>query len=120
MAKTTQTYGEVIREARERKGWTQLDLAEAIGEAAATISNWENQRVRPSIEQANELITALHLAAEPFWRSMGAHLTAPAVARLPKPLVDVLLGMNEGQWEGLLKLLDPEGAASTRRKVRAS
>ena len=84
-------YGRLIREACEQKGWTQVDLGERVGEAASTISNWENERVRPSIEQGNELVLALALSAEAFWRSMGVKLTAPAVTKLPRQLLHSLL-----------------------------
>jgi len=39
-----------IREARERVGLSQADLAEKFGVTGATISNWENRESTPRDE----------------------------------------------------------------------
>lgn len=39
--------GEQIRLARERKGWTQNDLAQAVGVGERTIGNWERGATIP-------------------------------------------------------------------------
>src|SRR5215472_6703963 len=39
--------GTSIRRARERKRWTQRQLAEAVGVDRKTVDNWENGRSRP-------------------------------------------------------------------------
>jgi transcriptional regulator with XRE-family HTH domain len=39
--------GLVIRRARERKRWTQRDLAEAVGVSRASVDAWENNRTYP-------------------------------------------------------------------------
>lgn len=49
--------GTKIKRARERKRWTQQQLAEAVGVSQKTIDNWENGRTSPrsslgAIEQA--------------------------------------------------------------------
>lgn len=111
-------YGTLIRETREQKGWTQVDLGERVGEAASTISNWENERVRPSIEQGNELVLALALSAEVFWRSMGVKLTAPAVTKLPRQLLHSLLLLTPGELDALTLLA--ERAADAVRRERES
>ena len=36
------TYGNVIRAHRESRGWTQKELAEAVGVSSLAISKWEN------------------------------------------------------------------------------
>ncbi len=53
------TYGEIIREARERRGWTQQELADALSSSTTSISNWERQNTRPSIEDTNALCRLL-------------------------------------------------------------
>lgn len=49
--------GTTIKRARERKRWTQQQLADAVGVSQKTIDNWENSRTAPrsslgAIEQA--------------------------------------------------------------------
>ena len=42
----TKMTGAEIRTAREARGWTQLELAQAIGVAFETVSRWEKGRMR--------------------------------------------------------------------------
>ena len=39
--------GTAIKRARERKRWTQRQLADALGVDIKTVDNWENGRTRP-------------------------------------------------------------------------
>lgn len=43
--KTTRTAGRVMREARRRLGWTQLDLAQRVGCSESQITKIETGRV---------------------------------------------------------------------------
>ena len=43
------TLGEIIREKRKERGWTQSKLAKKIGVASGTVSYWENDDATPSI-----------------------------------------------------------------------
>ena len=43
------SLGEIIKEKRKERGWTQERLAKKIGVAAGTISWWENDGATPSI-----------------------------------------------------------------------
>ena len=70
-----------------------------------TVSNWETERVRPSIEQGNRLIVALNLSAEGFWRAAGALLSPPAVAKLPQPLLQKLLALPPEKLTSLTDIL---------------
>ena len=44
---------ETIKELREKKGWTQLELANEIGVTPSTIYNWERGRFVPQIGRAH-------------------------------------------------------------------
>jgi transcriptional regulator with XRE-family HTH domain len=48
-----------IRTAREKQGWTQLDLAERLQVSQGTISFWENGVEVPSLDHQVRLIETL-------------------------------------------------------------
>lgn len=41
-----------VKAARQHKGWTQLQLADALETSKQNVSGWENSRHNPSVEQA--------------------------------------------------------------------
>lgn len=41
---------ETIKNLRQAHGWTQVDLAKALGISKQSVSNWENDNILPSIE----------------------------------------------------------------------
>lgn len=53
--------GHRIREARERKGWTQYELAQHSDIRPATISRYEGDKVVPSLEAAIALSRVLEV-----------------------------------------------------------
>ena len=53
-----------LREAREKKGWTQADLAERIGVSRKTINTIENGIFTPSTVIALKLAKAFKLKVE--------------------------------------------------------
>ncbi len=50
--------GVVLREARERSGMTQVELARRVGTSQATLSAYENHRKQPSVETLARLLAA--------------------------------------------------------------
>ena len=98
-------WGEMIRKAREGKGLTQVELGQQLSTSNGTISRWENEHTEPSFRQVNDLIIALSLPADLFYRRIGASLTPPAAARLPRALVLELLTLTDDEIQGLLRLL---------------
>lgn len=58
------TPGEVIREIREKKGWTQAILSEVSGMAVANISNIERGKSRLSEDRAIILAESLGVRPE--------------------------------------------------------
>lgn len=55
------TLHQMIREAREKRGLSQYQLAELLGVRNTTVSTWELGKVNPSPENMVALITILDL-----------------------------------------------------------
>lgn len=61
MANETEDFGTVMRQARDRLGLTQAELAEKVGVTGATISNWENAKSAPDGDQRARVEATLGL-----------------------------------------------------------
>ena len=74
------TLGEKIREARKKKGWTQKELAEAVGTATVTIRQYEADKREPSNATLLSLASALGLpnAAYFFFDPVPEDAKSPA------------------------------------------
>ena len=53
------TTGDKIREARKKRGLTQVELAEAVGLRQSAVSMIESGRMEPSLATLNSLAAAL-------------------------------------------------------------
>ena len=60
-------FGEVIRNARKSLGLTQRQLAEKIGVANTSISNWEKGLSRPDADMIQKLCQILNLQPNYFY-----------------------------------------------------
>lgn len=79
-----QTVGEIIRETREAKGWTQARLAIEVGMPQAAISQIETgSRKRPRRETLNALITKLEISEEDL-----------RAAQLPSTIAEIESAIN--------------------------
>ncbi|MGH9379700.1 MAG: helix-turn-helix domain-containing protein [Thermoanaerobaculia bacterium] len=56
--------GALIRQARQRAGLSQAELARRAGKAISAIGRWERGEVRPALETVIELIRAAGLDLE--------------------------------------------------------
>lgn len=112
-------FGQLAREARERKSWTQADLADRLQTSTTTISNIEREETTPSIDQVNQLCVALNLSPEAFLQAMGAQLTPPAAAKLPRDLVQELLSRTPEELDALALLLSRTPVPERRQLRRA-
>ena len=54
------TLGERIREARQREGLTQLELANAISSSPNLVSSWERDKSEPSLRNLLHLSVVLN------------------------------------------------------------
>ena len=70
---------QTIRELRESKGMTQLELAVAVGVTPSTVYNWERGRSQPQVGQFREVARVLGVSMDDI------ELVAPAEDR-PKEL----------------------------------
>ena len=53
-----------IRELRQERGWTQLDLANAIGVTPVTVFNWERGEHEPKASQLRALARAFGVSMD--------------------------------------------------------
>lgn len=119
-------YGRQVADARRRRGWTQVDLAERIGVDASTISRIEHGRVRrlthlvaEGIERllgvappAVEMGSSLERAWETYWRQLAPPSAPPYETQylvLPGrrwrfdvawPSYRVAVELHGGEWNG--------------------
>ena len=55
------TNNSPIAQARRARGWTQAQLAEAIGKTSSQIANWELGIRRPKLDALNAIAEALEI-----------------------------------------------------------
>jgi Zn-dependent peptidase ImmA (M78 family)/DNA-binding XRE family transcriptional regulator len=84
---TATLIGRRLREARDRAGWSQGDLAAALGKAQTTISQWEGGRRAPGLEDLVEAARALQCGMADLLPPPAPKRPAPAIMRA---LVDSL------------------------------
>lgn len=93
------TFGSRLREARKMKGFTQKQLADAIGAKHNSISNWENDQNRPGPDSIELILGVLGISANSLLEnkrlpwvkpelniSGGAYRIARAYEKAPSPI----------------------------------
>ena len=65
-------FGETIRNARKALGLTQRQLADTLGVANTSVSNWEKGLSRPDADMIQKLCAILHLQANDFYGTTEA------------------------------------------------
>ena len=48
---SNRSFGSLLRFSRTARGLTQLDVARGVNESDRTVSNWENETVKPTVKQ---------------------------------------------------------------------
>lgn len=108
-------YGNLIRQARVRKGWSQKQLAERLKTSESTVSHFENEQNAPTVPDAvNALVLALNLSPEELLMGMGVRMAPGQSHRLPAALVRKLLTLTPEQLDSLTMIL-PEPPSSGDR-----
>ncbi|WP_181175186.1 MULTISPECIES: helix-turn-helix domain-containing protein [unclassified Mesorhizobium] len=89
--KSINYLGDLIRGAREGKGLSRLELAEAVGYSLNAIADIESGKVtRPSTEKRHALAEALGLAADGLLEASRKATAAKGRVRMPRTEEDVL------------------------------
>src|SRR5438874_12633347 len=77
-----QTFcGDRIREAREARGWTAVELAERISVTAAAVSMFEKAKCAPSAETLGRIAEALRVPVRYFLRPPAPGFRGPIFFR---------------------------------------
>lgn len=97
------TAGDLMREAREARGWTQVEYADRINTSATTVSNWERGVTKPGIEDINTICAALGLSADVLLMALDVLLTPAAASKLPRDLVLDMLALDQEDLAALGK-----------------
>ena len=51
--------GSTIKEIRQRRGWTQRQLANKAGVTAQTIAGYENDKINPTVKSFEKVLNAM-------------------------------------------------------------
>jgi transcriptional regulator with XRE-family HTH domain len=102
---TETRIGTKIREARERKRWTQEQLADAIGGSVRAVNDWENHRAKPRNISVLEEALGVRLRDDE-----GGTTTTPAEPAPPdRPLTDEELAGALEEMLRRVRKLPPAG-----------
>lgn len=77
------TLGENIRELRKRKGFSQLQLGDALGCSDKTISSWETNRTEPDKKMYLEMCRVLNCRLEDFFEGIPDYEKQKHGVRVP-------------------------------------
>jgi len=89
--------GDRIKIARESRGYSQVDLADAIGKGQTTISSWERNRTEPTRDDVVKIAEVLRL---PISDIEGVGEAGPAQLRFREvPIIS---------WVSAGRLVDPQ------------
>jgi transcriptional regulator with XRE-family HTH domain len=106
------SIGEVAREARNRAGLTQVEVATLVGITPMVYSRMERGKLMPSVPTLRRLSSALHISADALLglAGQGAAPEPPASAGRKQDtgsaslrrLLTLVLRMNEVQLQALI------------------
>jgi transcriptional regulator with XRE-family HTH domain len=99
-------FGDAVRQARTRLGWSQDELAADLGIVRKTVSRWETGAIdEPQLSQLRQLIEVTGAPAEDLLRSVGLLPDDGAPARFRDPDVQAIWDLGERRnWPEDLRL----------------
>jgi putative transcription factor len=74
-------YNKIIRDAREKKGWSREELGEKLYEKASVINRIESGKMIPDIKLARKLERTLHIKLIEKTEDIGTEDRGPSSAR---------------------------------------
>lgn len=77
--------GEILRRARERRGWSQAELATHLGVKQQSVSKWESGDARPRSEVLGQILAALTFEEDELAVVRGAYYPGPGVEPSSEP-----------------------------------
>ncbi len=101
-----QGWGAFIRDGRVEQKWTQVELAERIPVAAATVSEWERETRRPGLEDIEPICRYLEISAWKLLLLLGIPLTPAPIDLLSPKLVRRFAQLSPSQERLILDMLD--------------
>lgn len=102
--------GLAIKNAREKKGWTQAYLAELVDRTDRTIMSIENKGQHPSLNTFYRIVTLLGISVDQYFYEDSGEKASPRRKRL-----DVMLDTMDEQ-----ELIVMESTAEGLQKARKS
>jgi transcriptional regulator with XRE-family HTH domain len=94
-------FAERVRMARERRGWSQADLAQRLGVAASAVNHMEHGRRAPSVPILEALVAELGvpvaqlLGHDGEHEEVGAQQLIALFSRMEKRDREILVGVAE-------------------------
>ncbi len=111
------SIGDIIRAAREKRGWTQKTLAHKVGlRTASAVSQWENGNTAPLAAQRLMVARVLEIPLESLYEFSKERAGAGAPPPVAAPLLNLLSELEPQDAEVLLLLAEQLAA---RKKKRA-
>lgn len=79
------TFGEKLKNARLNKGLKQSDVAEKLNCAPTSLTNWENDKVQPSLDVLSKLCEVYEISPLSLLDRRFEYSDIVAIARKPVP-----------------------------------
>jgi len=99
MAEETTDFGTMMRQARDRLGLTQAELAEKVGVTQVTISNWEKGKSTPEGEQRARVEVVLQLGGSAFGKKIQSARVRAALTQRELAKRTGFAQPTVSQWE---------------------
>jgi transcriptional regulator with XRE-family HTH domain len=74
---TPKTLGDIIREARKQRGWTQASLAEQLDVSSGAVSQWESNTIRPALPTVTAIAKLFDISTDTLLGTLSADAGRP-------------------------------------------